>query len=82
MCTAQKLLGENKKDFLIGPLHTALAKGPDIPAPPPAPQEVKAPDTPGKTARRTTRNPTILTGGAGGVTSGALNTGATTLLGG
>lgn len=56
---------------------------PNIPAPPPPPQDAKAPDSMG--ARRNARRPgqagTLLTGPAG-VASGSMNTGGSTLLGG
>lgn len=58
---------------------------PSIPPPPPPPQEAKAPDT--VSAVRATRkqsgfgNGTVLTG-ASGVSSGSMNTGGSTLLGG
>ena len=56
---------------------------PSIPPPPPPPQEAKAPDT--MAARRKTRPAggmgTMLTGPSG-VSSGALSTGGTSLLGG
>lgn len=56
---------------------------PDVPAPPPPPQEAKAPDS--MASRRNARKPmqggTLLTGPSG-VASGALNTGGSTLLGG
>lgn len=58
---------------------------PNIPAPPPPPQELKTPDT--MSATRSTRKKggfgggTMLTGPTG-VSSGSLNTGGTTLLGG
>lgn len=56
---------------------------PNIPPPPPPPQEVKAPDN--MAARRKTRPAggmgTMLTGPSG-VSSGALSTGGTSLLGG
>lgn len=57
---------------------------PSIPAPAPPPQEVKQPDSVGTGARqknRQTGGGTMLTG-SGGVASGSLNTGGTTLLGG
>lgn len=57
---------------------------PNIPAPPPPPQEVKRPDT--MAVRRTTRQAgmgagSVLTSPSGVATSG-LNLGGTTLLGG
>jgi hypothetical protein len=56
---------------------------PNIPPPPPPPQEAKAPDS--MAARRKTRPAggmgTMLTGPSG-VSSGALSTGGTSLLGG
>lgn len=55
---------------------------PSIPAPPPPPQEVKAPDI--ANFRRRQQRPaaaTVLTGPTG-VAAGALNTGGNTLLGG
>lgn len=56
---------------------------PSIPPPPPPPQEAKAPDS--MAARRKTRPAggmgTMLTGPSG-VSSGALSTGGTSLLGG
>jgi len=57
---------------------------PNIPAPPPPPQEVKAPDS--LATQRGRRRPsgmggTMLTGPTG-VASGSLNTGGSTLLGG
>jgi hypothetical protein len=56
---------------------------PNIPPPPPPPQEAKAPDA--MAARRKTRPAggmgTMLTGPSG-VSSGALSTGGTSLLGG
>lgn len=56
---------------------------PNIPPPPPPPQEAKAPDS--MAARRRTRPAgsmsTMLTGPSG-VSSGALSTGGTSLLGG
>jgi hypothetical protein len=56
---------------------------PDIPAPPPPPQDVKTPDSM-NTRRKQTRTPgggTLLTGPQG-VAPTALNTGGSTLLGG
>ena len=56
---------------------------PDIPAPPPPPQDAKPADS--MAARRNARKPgglgTVLTG-ATGVTAGSMNTGGNTLLGG
>lgn len=60
-----------------------MCSSPKIPAPPPPPQEAKAPDSMNerRQARSGTVSPTLLTG-AGGVARGSLNTGGSTLLGG
>lgn len=62
-----------------------LSKSPDIPAPPPPPQEIKQPDT-GAMMDKSKRNRagmasgSLLTGPSG-VAQGALNTSKTSLLG-
>lgn len=60
------------------------AKTPDIPEPPPPLQAVKQPElnTSARDRKRTVNGGGSLLTGPGGVTSGALTTGATTLLGG
>ena len=60
-----------------------MCSSPKIPAPPPPPQEAKAPDSMSerRQARGGAMNPTLLTGSTG-VARGSLNTGGSTLLGG
>ena len=61
-----------------------MCSSPNIPAPPPPPQDVKQPDTIAQRRRSRTvgmGGPTLLTGPSGATPTGA-NLGANTLLGG